>query len=59
MSCSLPRSSFLSDRRRSISEALIEAIGRHYFGHGQASQVPHKPCTDATLLEVCSNLSSA
>lgn len=58
MSCSLHRSSFVSDRRRSFSEALTEATGRHYFDHKPTSQVPNKPFTEATLLEVGSILSS-
>jgi len=58
MSCSFHRSSFVSDRRRSFSQALTKATGRHYFDHKPASQVPNKPFTEATLLEVGSILSS-
>jgi hypothetical protein len=41
---------FLSLSRCSTPQPLTHATERHYFDHKQASQVPHKPCTEATLL---------
>jgi hypothetical protein len=43
MCSSLYRSSFPSDRSRSIPEALMQATRRHYFDHKQASQVLPSP----------------